>query len=427
VPETCSGNYKSCGAWGDPHWTAAFYDDYFDFMGLGLFDLAATKDGYFQLQGYMSPYKKFGTSIFTGFAMKLGDCRMTIIRKNYTINGKPFTDDAHAECGVTVVTKATPKDRVQWTSPDKCSEVWIEEVEEGKGVYYYTFYSFIHEDVVDDIGVCGAKKNRLPVHRDDSLFPPNELDYLCKYGKMADCTTFKPPPDWKPLTGPQDACAAAGISFEKASAKCAPLKEQKNKDSCIFDYCASDGVESVVANSVSSEKEIEESIPPPSPCTGDKYCPRDGPGQNHCAGERSNILTDGISTGMAECKARCNKDKECKFMSFWKTGGKNWCRTTKNCDVKGQQSQDIVIQEKPTKEVLKKGPGADFCAGPADNILTEGASKGQDDCNKKCEANSECKFISYWTTGGQNFCRLTKKCDVIKQQPGNKIIISEKA
>jgi len=69
---------------------------------------------------------------------------------------------------------------------------------------------------------------------------------------------------------------------------------------------------------------------------------------------------------------------------------------------------------------LHIGPGDDACA---DGWIEESASKGLGDCKERCDDADTCRFVSLWSTGGINWCRLTKACGSKKQEKHHQISI----
>mmetsp|Transcript_83098 Transcript_83098/g.144339 ORF Transcript_83098/g.144339 Transcript_83098/m.144339 type:complete len:381 (-) Transcript_83098:59-1201(-) len=77
-------------------------------------------------------------------------------------------------------------------------------------------------------------------------------------------------------------------------------------------------------------------------------------------------------------------------------------------------------------ELLYKGPGHDFCA-ESNGVVSKAESSGKDECNARCATFSSCQYWSLWTTGGVNWCHLTKACDQLSQEPEHNITIYRKA
>jgi hypothetical protein len=74
---------------------------------------------------------------------------------------------------------------------------------------------------------------------------------------------------------------------------------------------------------------------------------------------------------------------------------------------------------------LHIAPGGNYCAETG--MISEASSSGQDDCESRCTADSSCKYISLWETGGANWCRLNSACDLLGQQSWHTIRIYHKA
>jgi len=150
-----------------------------------------------------------------------------------------------------------------------------------------------------------------------------------------------------------------------------------------------------------------------------------GPGSDHCA--ETGMITESSSSGRDDCESRCTADPACKFISLWASGGANWCRLNSACDVLGQQSWHTIniYQKAPSPYELHSGPGSDYCAETG--MISESSSSGKDDCESRCTADPACKFISLWTSGGANWCRLNSACDVLSQQSWHTISIYLKA
>jgi hypothetical protein len=51
--------------------------------------------------------------------------------------------------------------------------------------------------------------------------------------------------------------------------------------------------------------------------------------------------------------------------------------------------------------------GSEYCV---DDVLSESGSSGQAECKLRCSDTPGCKYISLWSTGGVNWCRLTTDC-----------------
>lgn len=71
---------------------------------------------------------------------------------------------------------------------------------------------------------------------------------------------------------------------------------------------------------------------------------------------------------------------------------------------------------------LFEGPGDHYCGGAtnaeyAANTIFSGVSSGQVECESRCNSEPDCSFMSFWLTGGENRCHLTKECEHMSYQP----------
>jgi len=259
-PGKCCPPFKSCAAWGDPHYTSTFYggNHLMDFMGLGLYRMATTQDRNFEFQAFQCPYKP-GIAIFVGFALKVGGSRISIIGNNVTIDGQKFTTNSGTHStGLKVETLYAADDKVRLESPDYCihfSSITFAHAPAPNG-YFHNVQLNLADDVASTAGICGSSSGKTPIPESESFFSADENSYLCKMCGIADCATMAPPSDWVPISGPEEACANAGISMTQAEAKCSGVKGDY-LTACIYDYCASDGSEDMVANAVETKQEEE--------------------------------------------------------------------------------------------------------------------------------------------------------------------------
>jgi hypothetical protein len=69
------------------------------------------------------------------------------------------------------------------------------------------------------------------------------------------------------------------------------------------------------------------------------------------------------------------------------------------------------------------GPGREYCD---DGVLSESSSSGQSDCEQRCSDSADCKYISLWSTGDVNWCRLTTGCARTSEQAQHKINVYAK-
>jgi len=64
--------------------------------------------------------------------------------------------------------------------------------------------------------------------------------------------------------------------------------------------------------------------------------------------------------------------------------------------------------------------GNQCCSGTS---IWEGQSSGEADCASKCENESECRYYSFWHTGGGNYCKLTSSCDSMSQSANHDVSV----
>lgn len=158
----------------------------------------------------------------------------------------------------------------------------------------------------------------------------------------------------------------------------------------------------------------------PTTTTTTPYSLAFGPDHYYC--EDGSTISESGSTGLEDCKSRCNSEAACKFMSFWETGGVNWCRISRACVNWLFQWHSISMYQKG----LSATPStyayffSDYmplsCGSWYYGMLSEGPSFGQVNCEERCSADPACKFISLWSTGGVNWCRLSDTCDYMTMQ-----------
>jgi len=247
--------FKECSAWGDPHFTTTFTGDKMDFMGLGMFKLAATIEQDFELHGFMVPYGYVPASAFAGFAMNVGGTYVSIIGKSVSVGGVPYYG-TNASLGVTI---SDNDETVKFVSPDK--SVHFESTWKKIGTppgYLLNFKVYINQIDIAKEGICGSSSAKQPLTCNDALFNEVERASLTKLlgPAVSDCKVSQP----KEVT-PEKACTDAGISYATAVSKCQKLKNNAAFfKSCIFDYCASKGDDSMVDGA--NEAQISQSMKP---------------------------------------------------------------------------------------------------------------------------------------------------------------------
>jgi len=265
-------------------------------MGLGIFKLAATVEQDFELHGFQVPYGWVPASAFAGFGLNIGGKLVTIIGKTVSIGGEPFTGSS-SPLGLTIVNTHSERDTVKYVSPDKSvhfESTW-KKLTTPPG-YLLNFKVYIDAPLIAKEGVCGSKDSKTPLLCNNGLFNKGELaslNALLPKG-VSDCKVDQP----KEAT-PEEACKAAGISYAAAVSKCSALKNDAAFfSSCIFDYCASKGDDSMVAGAV--ESQIRQSISPEGTTQAPKFvgCFKD-------SWDRDLPKNAGNSVFPAECQTMC--------------------------------------------------------------------------------------------------------------------------
>jgi len=228
-----------------------------------LFKLATTVDNAFELQGFQCRFGGSRAAVFAGFAMKMGGTSVTIVGRNVSVNGALFTGSSHT-VGLTVV--GSPAQTIKLDSHDNCVHFETNKQPLPPSLnpgYYHNMNVNIADTIAALDGVCGTPQGRTPVQRRDALFSSSELDSLCQICGMSNCIRrldgrrleMSQPVDWAPVANAEEACRLSGISHSDASEKCQALSDDPvYLDACIYDYCASAGEESLVANAVESRK-----------------------------------------------------------------------------------------------------------------------------------------------------------------------------
>mgnify|MGYP002803415914 FL=1 len=91
------------------------------------------------------------------------------------------------------------------------------------------------------------------------------------------------------------------------------------------------------------------------------------------------VLFEGPSSGLTDCKDKCDGNAECRFFSLWSTGGLHWCRLTRSCHTFGQQEGQSIATYQRREVALPGG------AGSVSSKLIPGIH------GKACAAYPQCK------------------------------------
>jgi len=128
-----------------------------------------------------------------------------------------------------------------------------------------------------------------------------------------------------------------------------------------------------------------------------------------------------------KCQERCKAEEACAHFTFWPDGG---CLLTGNeSSIKAAPVafSNTTVGPKSCKQATTfsvfSPAGISYCK---DDPLYKGASAGKDACELSCDYTTDCNYFSFWSTGGKNWCRLTKTCDNKGEQSDMTITIFKK-
>eukprot|EP00419_Tripos_fusus_P026420 CAMPEP_0172704682 /NCGR_PEP_ID=MMETSP1074-20121228/41861_1 /TAXON_ID=2916 /ORGANISM="Ceratium fusus, Strain PA161109" /LENGTH=341 /DNA_ID=CAMNT_0013526889 /DNA_START=57 /DNA_END=1082 /DNA_ORIENTATION=+ len=237
--EVCYANSElqdECTGWGDPHFSKRFHNlPHTDNYQLGVYPLAKSTDGTFELQGFQC-LAGWSATGFAAFAMKINGVTATYLG----------SDTANLEWhGVTppegITCTGTPLGEGGLTikSPNLCQKLWIKKDQTNKGLLGYMLNFGLSVSSAAPWGICGAHtvSEVLPSKR---LFNHAEMLHLCQACKIeSNCEGFHAE------TQPQDVanlCRNKGIQWATAVEKCKiPSIHMDFRPGCVFDYCATGG------------------------------------------------------------------------------------------------------------------------------------------------------------------------------------------
>lgn len=292
--------FKLCSAWGDPHYSESFFGDQFDFMGVGVYKLAGTLGGSFELQAYQCPFTRHA-SAFAAFAWKTGDHVVSVIGDTIAVNGANISRAGHQisplapmPSGLDVA--GSPSTGVRFQSADKCVSLKVTKKASAHSSVGHYFHQQLRvaADLAGQVGVCGDLVAHTPVAPEHALFSAEELERLCHACGLKDCEpqpdTGRPKPvvplDFVPIAGYAEMCNQMGIAVSQAEGQCEKLGKlgeiaRPYYEACMYDYCAAGGDEAMAVNAfqVYENDEAEraslvgpKSFPTPPPQPMPSYC-----------------------------------------------------------------------------------------------------------------------------------------------------------
>jgi len=259
-PDGLCEEFASCHCWGDPHCTLTFWNssDY-SVMDLGLFKYGSNLNRTIEVQGWNCEHPWSG-AVIKALAVRAYGHKVTIFNNEVYLDEVQVTFNGSQPAWLT----QTGSDG-QFTNLDAEDNCWhfTSEAKPYQRTHYHNFHLDIAKQQESSEGHCGGPNSRDPVGAGDAIFSPAELDRL-----YAECpesprvTLLRSLSDDVRMASPEEVCQQAeSVTYEDASTMCAALIE-KNQfyQSCIYDYCASDGAEEMVQNANKSAfHEVERS------------------------------------------------------------------------------------------------------------------------------------------------------------------------
>jgi len=267
---------------GDPHYVSSFGAGKFDFMGKGLFQLAANNEGSFKVQAVQCPANNGnpGAAIFKAFALLVNGDIITIIDNEVLINGQNATTQAGGytisgapdATGVTVATTAE-------ATTDGCTSASTVNIRKkamkflrgrnrGADIGWRFDMNLKLVDASSSYGICtGAVQTSQP-DCNERLFTEEQLQQIATACgiDVPDCASPTPVP---PPTPPSEICTNAGADYAEALQKCTDGLNTNDDvviQACVLDYCTT-GDDDTIA-----EFNTLEPTPPPSPNCADGTC-----------------------------------------------------------------------------------------------------------------------------------------------------------
>lgn len=253
--KTCK--FKVCSGWGDPHFTQTFFGQAVDNEGLGVFKLASTMSGDFQLQGFQCPFRNHSAA-FAGFAWSDGETIISLIGDTLSVqgeallqNGQVINPEATLPVQLQNLKYNADADSLSYETEDTCVMLRVQKVvtQHSSAGYFYNQQVRIAEDYAGQMGLCGDAAAQGQVSVDDNLFTGDQMVQLCTACGLRDCEKmpdgfpqFSEPLGYVAVRNPQEACQMTGTSFEDATTACAGFNGYPTfEDACIHDYCAAYG------------------------------------------------------------------------------------------------------------------------------------------------------------------------------------------
>lgn len=237
-----------CTGGGDPHFQRFHNLGPVNNYGIGVFPLARSLDGDFELQGFqcLSGYSSSFSS-FAAFAVKIGGKTATYFGANdadfkwHPTGGPPE--------GVTLNGKPGDRKGLTIKSPDLCQSLWIVKKTTNSGNLGFMLDMAVSVSSAAKSGICGDAMVQKEVLASRRLFNHSEMLHICSMCDVKkNCTGIHSGLTEMDI---KEVCRQNNVAHAIAKEKCTNAKVNIGfVKSCIFDYCASGGDYAAVDNAI---------------------------------------------------------------------------------------------------------------------------------------------------------------------------------
>lgn len=195
--------------------------------------------------------------------MKFDGSNISVIGDTVTIDGVVVGASTHS---TNVDLTGSPSQGLRLRSKGQCVDLLVDHRATSHiPGYFHNMNLRISDKVVEDEGVCGSTSGRHKVQRKHTLFNDQQLANLCQMCGMSDCSSALGNRRLAegvhsiqaPAMTAEDACTKAGILLDVARDKCKALDDPEDTfflEACVFDYCASNGDDALVANAMDAKR-----------------------------------------------------------------------------------------------------------------------------------------------------------------------------